>query len=35
MARYKDYDLNQSKFIPVVFADQITRGSFEYTINVL
>jgi len=35
MERYKDYDLNQSKFIPVVFADQITRGSFEYTINVL
>ena len=35
MARYKDYDLNQSKFIPVVFADQITRGSFEYAINLL
>lgn len=35
MARYKDYDLNQSKFIPVVFADQITPGSFEYTISLL
>lgn len=35
MARYKDYDINQSKLIPVVFADQITRGSFEYAINLL
>ncbi len=35
MARYKNYDLNQSKLIPVVFSDQITRGSFEYTINIL
>ena len=35
MARYKDYDINQSKFIPIVFSDQITPGTFEYTINVL
>ena len=35
MARYIDYDLNQSKFIPIIFSDQIIRGSFEYTISVL
>lgn len=35
MARYKNYDLTQSKLIPIIFSDQITRGSFEYAINVL
>lgn len=35
MARYKDYDLSQSKFIPIVFSDQITPGTFEHTISFL
>ena len=35
MARYKDYNLDQSKFIPVVFSDQILPGSFEYTVSLL
>lgn len=35
MARYKDYDLNQTKFIPIVFSDQITSGTFEHTISFL
>jgi len=35
MARYKDYNLDQSKFIPAVFADQITSGTFENTISFL
>lgn len=35
MARYKDYDLNQSKFIPIVFSEQITPGTFEHTISFL
>lgn len=35
MARYKDYDLNQSKMIPIVFSDQITPGTFEHTIHFL
>jgi len=33
MARYKPYDLNQGKFIPVSFRDQILPGSFEYALN--
>ena len=35
MARYKKYNQDQSKFIPVVFSDQILPGSFEYTVNLL
>ena len=35
MARYKDYNLDQAKFIPVVFSEQITPGTFEHTINFL
>lgn len=35
MARYKDYDLNQSKLIPIVFSEQITPGTFEHTISFL
>ncbi len=35
MARYKDYNLGQSKFIPVIFSEQITPGTFEHTINFL
>jgi len=31
MARYKNYHLDQSKFIPVVFSDQIIPGTFEHT----
>ena len=33
MARYKHYDLNQSKMIPLSYADQIVEGSFEYALN--
>jgi transposase len=33
MARYRSYDLDQGKFIPVSFRDQILTGSFEYTLN--
>ena len=33
MARYKAYDYNQSKLIPVYFADQILPGTFEYALN--
>jgi len=35
MARYKHYDYNQHKLIPISFADQILPGSFEYTLNYL
>ena len=35
MARFKDYDYNQSKLIPIRYADQILPGSFEYTVNYL
>ena len=35
MARYKDYNLDQSKFVPIVFSDQITPGTFEYTVSLL
>ena len=33
MARYKPYDLNQSKMIPLCYADQIIEGSFEHALN--
>lgn len=33
MARYKLYDYNQSKLIPIYFADQILLGTFEYALN--
>jgi transposase len=35
MARYKPYELQQGKFIPLSFADQILPGSFEHTLNEL
>jgi len=35
MARYKDYDYNQDKLLPVNFSEQILPGSFEYTLNYL
>jgi transposase len=33
MARDKPYDVDQGKFIPVSFPDQILPGSFEYALN--
>ena len=33
MARYKPYDLNQMKMIPLCYADQIVEGSFEHALN--
>lgn len=35
MARYKDYNYDQSKLLPVNFADQILPGTFEYTVHYL
>jgi transposase len=35
MARYKDYDYRQGKFIPISFDKQILPGTFEYTLNYL
>ena len=32
MARYKPYDLDQDKFIPVSYRDQILPGTFEHTL---
>ncbi|MEO8182853.1 MAG: hypothetical protein ABI895_28810 [Deltaproteobacteria bacterium] len=33
MARYKPYDLNQAKMIPLSYAVQIVEGSFEHALN--
>jgi len=33
MARYKPYDLNQAKLIPLSYADQVVEGSFEHALN--
>ena len=33
MARYKHYDLNQTKMIPLSYADQVVQGSFEHALN--
>jgi transposase len=33
MARYKAYDLNQAKMIPISYSDQIVLGSFEHALN--
>jgi transposase len=35
MARYKEYDYSQGKFIPVHFDKQILPGTFEYTLHYL
>lgn len=35
MARYKDYNYDQSKLLPINFSEQILSGSFEYTVNYL
>lgn len=33
MARYKPYDVNHDKWIPVSYRDQILPGSFEHALN--
>jgi transposase len=33
MARFVPYDLNQTKLIPLAYADQIVEGSFEFALN--
>ena len=35
MARYKDYDYSQGKFIPIHFDRQILLGTFEYSLHYL
>ena len=35
MARYKDYNYDQTKLLPINFSEQILPGSFEYTVNYL
>ena len=35
MPRYKDYNYNQTKLLPINFSEQILPGSFEYTLNYL
>jgi transposase len=35
MARYREYDYRQGKFIPISFDKQILPGTFEYTLNYL
>ena len=35
MARYKDYNYDQDKLIPINFSQQIIPGSFEHTLNYL
>jgi transposase len=35
MARYKEYDYSQGKFIPIHFDRQVLPGTFEYTLNYL
>jgi hypothetical protein len=33
VARHKPYNLEQDKWIPLSYADQIVPGSFEYALN--
>ena len=33
MARYKEYDYSQGKFIPISFDKQILPGTFEHTLH--
>ncbi len=35
MARYKDYDYSQGKFIPIHFDRQILPGTFEFSLHYL
>jgi len=34
MARYKDYDYSQGKFIPIHFDRQILSSTFEYSLPI-
>ena len=33
MAKYKPYDLNQTRVISLSYADQVVEGSFEFALN--
>ncbi len=33
MARYKGYNYDQAKFLPISFSRQILPGTFEYTLS--
>lgn len=33
MARYKDYNYDQAKLLPVSFSRQVLPGTFEYTLS--
>jgi hypothetical protein len=35
MARYKDYDYSQGKFIPIHFDRQVLPGTYEYSLHYL
>ena len=35
MARYKEYNYSQGKFIPIFFDKQILPGTFEHTLHYL
>jgi len=35
MAKYKEYDYSQGKFIPIHFDKQILPGTFEYSLHYL
>jgi hypothetical protein len=35
MARYKDYDYSQGKFIPIHFDREVLPGTFEYSLHYL
>jgi hypothetical protein len=35
MAKYKEYDYSQGKFIPLSFDNQILPGTFEHTLHYL
>ncbi len=35
MARYKEYDYRQGKFLSIAFDRQILPGTFEYTLSYL
>jgi hypothetical protein len=35
MAKYKEYDYSQGKFIPINFDKQILPGTFEHTLHYL
>jgi hypothetical protein len=35
MARYKDYNYDQTKMLPISFERQLLPGSFEYSLSYL